>query len=113
MTSLTSARLQGRRKYRIMAFFILSITGYKKTAITPRQQLSLLAPSLTTIFSYLNRIDRAPLSTGKKERKMSDPKNPNIKKRSTPQWALYQRENFWKLNDGEVPPFNTGESRAS
>ena len=39
---------------------------------------------------------------------MSDPMNPNIQKRSTPQWALYQRENFWKLNDGETPPFNTG-----
>ena len=39
---------------------------------------------------------------------MSDPANPNIQKRSTPQWALYQRENFWKLNDGETPPFNTG-----
>jgi hypothetical protein len=40
---------------------------------------------------------------------MSDPSNPNIQKRSTPQWALYQRENFWKANDGEVPPFNTGD----
>ena len=39
---------------------------------------------------------------------MSDPKNPNIEERSTPQYALYQRENFWKSNDGEVPPFNTG-----
>ncbi|RJE16843.1 L-lactate dehydrogenase [Aspergillus sclerotialis] len=39
---------------------------------------------------------------------MSDPANPNIQKRSTPQWALYQRENFWKLNDGGLPPFNTG-----
>jgi len=38
---------------------------------------------------------------------MSDPKNPNIEKRDTPQWALYQRENFWKPNTGEVPPFNT------
>ncbi|RMJ26037.1 L-lactate dehydrogenase [Aspergillus sp. HF37] len=38
---------------------------------------------------------------------MSDPANPNIQKRSTPQWALYQRENFWKLNDGGLPPFNT------
>ncbi|MCJ1299064.1 hypothetical protein MMC08_001855 [Hypocenomyce scalaris] len=39
---------------------------------------------------------------------MSDPKNPNIDKRSTPQYALYQRENFWKPhNTGEVPPFNT------
>ena len=39
---------------------------------------------------------------------MSDPTNPNIQKRSTPQWALYQRENFWKSNDGATPPFNTG-----
>lgn len=38
---------------------------------------------------------------------MSDPNNPNIEKRSTPQYALYQRENFWKTNTGEVPPFNT------
>lgn len=36
-----------------------------------------------------------------------DANNPNIEKRSTPQWALYQRENFWKANDGQVPPFNT------
>jgi hypothetical protein len=41
---------------------------------------------------------------------MSDPKNPNIKDRSTPQWGLYQRENFWKQNQGDVPPFNTGNS---
>ena len=39
---------------------------------------------------------------------MSDPENPDISKRSTPQWSLYQRENFWKTNEGEVPPFNTG-----
>ncbi|KAI9848210.1 MAG: hypothetical protein M1837_000884 [Sclerophora amabilis] len=38
---------------------------------------------------------------------MSDPNNPNIDKRSTPQWALYQRENFSKLSHGEVPIFNT------
>jgi len=37
-----------------------------------------------------------------------DPNNPNRKYRKTPQYALYQRENFWKSNDGEVPPFNTG-----
>lgn len=36
-----------------------------------------------------------------------DANNPNIEKRSTPQWALYQRQNFWKVNDGQVPPFNT------
>ena len=39
---------------------------------------------------------------------MSDPKQPNINNRDTPAWSLYQRENFWKLNDGEVPPFDTG-----
>ncbi|MCJ1427826.1 hypothetical protein MMC29_005732 [Sticta canariensis] len=38
---------------------------------------------------------------------MSDPNNPNIKERSTQQWSLYQRENFWKPNTGEVPLFNT------
>ncbi|PIG88356.1 L-lactate dehydrogenase [Aspergillus arachidicola] len=38
---------------------------------------------------------------------MSDQTNPNIQKRTTPQWALYQRENFWKLNEGQTPPFNT------
>ncbi|KNG85849.1 L-lactate dehydrogenase [Aspergillus nomiae NRRL 13137] len=38
---------------------------------------------------------------------MSDPTNPSIQKRTTPQWALYQRENFWKLNEGQTPPFNT------
>ncbi|TVY86231.1 putative lactate 2-monooxygenase, partial [Lachnellula willkommii] len=38
---------------------------------------------------------------------MSDPNNPNIKSRSTPQWGLYQRELFWKDNTGEVPPFST------
>lgn len=38
---------------------------------------------------------------------MSDPKNPNIDDRSTPQWALYQRELFWKPNNGELPPFST------
>lgn len=44
---------------------------------------------------------------------MSDPKNPNIEKRSTPQWSLYQRENFWKPNTGEVPLFNTGTVSSS
>ncbi|PSS18836.1 hypothetical protein M430DRAFT_19427 [Amorphotheca resinae ATCC 22711] len=38
---------------------------------------------------------------------MSDPKNPNIKTRDTPQWGLYQRELLWKDNTGEVPPFST------
>lgn len=44
---------------------------------------------------------------------MSDPKAPNIEIRDTPAWNLYQRENFWKANDGEVPLFNTGRSGAS
>ena len=39
---------------------------------------------------------------------MSDPSNPNIQHRTTPQWALYQRENFLKLNEGKTAPFNTG-----
>ncbi|KAF8858552.1 FMN-dependent alpha-hydroxy acid dehydrogenase [Acephala macrosclerotiorum] len=38
---------------------------------------------------------------------MSDPKNPNIQQRNTPQWGLYQRELFWKDNTGEVPLFST------
>ncbi|KAF2398960.1 FMN-dependent alpha-hydroxy acid dehydrogenase [Trichodelitschia bisporula] len=36
-----------------------------------------------------------------------DPKNENEKYRKTPQYALYQRENFWRSNNGEVVPFNT------
>ncbi|KAH3970078.1 hypothetical protein HBH51_119810 [Parastagonospora nodorum] len=36
-----------------------------------------------------------------------DPNNPNRKIRKTPQYALYQRENFWKTNNGQVPLFNT------
>ncbi|KAL6159348.1 hypothetical protein ACJBU6_03429 [Exserohilum turcicum] len=36
-----------------------------------------------------------------------DPVNPNQKARTTPQYALYQRENFWKSNEGQVPVFNT------
>ncbi|PYH47489.1 L-lactate dehydrogenase [Aspergillus saccharolyticus JOP 1030-1] len=42
---------------------------------------------------------------------MSDPTNPNIKNRTTPQWALYQRENFWKANEGQTPPFNTDPTK--
>ncbi|KAJ5915094.1 hypothetical protein N7454_011206 [Penicillium verhagenii] len=38
---------------------------------------------------------------------MSDPTNPHIKDRTTPQWGLYQRENFWKANEGQTPLFNT------
>lgn len=37
-----------------------------------------------------------------------DINNPNVKSRTTTEFAQYQRENFWKSNDGEVPPFNTG-----
>lgn len=36
-----------------------------------------------------------------------DPHAPNQKQRTTPEWAHYQRENFMKVNDGQVPPFNT------
>lgn len=38
---------------------------------------------------------------------MSDPNNPNIKNRTTPQWALYQRQGFWQTNDGIQSPFDT------
>jgi len=38
---------------------------------------------------------------------MSDPNNPNIEQRSTPQWALYQREQFQAPNKGKLPPFST------
>ncbi|KAK1139032.1 hypothetical protein N8T08_001336 [Aspergillus melleus] len=38
---------------------------------------------------------------------MSDPNNPHIEHRTTPQWGLYQRENFWKVNEGQTVPFNT------
>jgi hypothetical protein len=37
-----------------------------------------------------------------------DPNNPNRNIRTTPQYALYQRHNFWKSNEGETPLFNTG-----
>ncbi|KAF2100388.1 FMN-dependent alpha-hydroxy acid dehydrogenase [Rhizodiscina lignyota] len=36
-----------------------------------------------------------------------DPKSPNKDRRSTPQYAMYQRDNFWAVNEGLVPPFNT------
>jgi len=36
-----------------------------------------------------------------------DPNNPNKDKRTTPQFGIYQRDNFWKPNDGQFPPFNT------
>ncbi|CAL5873863.1 uncharacterized protein PFLUO_LOCUS8146 [Penicillium psychrofluorescens] len=38
---------------------------------------------------------------------MADPTNPHIQNRTTPQWGLYQREQFWKPNEGQVPLFNT------
>jgi hypothetical protein len=38
---------------------------------------------------------------------MSDPNNPNIKERSTPQWGLMQREMFWAPNERKFQPFNT------
>lgn len=41
---------------------------------------------------------------------MSDPNNPNIAIRTTPQWALMQREMFWAPNDGVFQPFDTGQS---
>lgn len=41
---------------------------------------------------------------------MSDAKSPHIQNRDTPQWGLFQRDLFWKLNEGEVPQFNTRES---
>ena len=37
-----------------------------------------------------------------------DANNPNKDHRTTPEYAEYQRDNFWKSNEGEVPPFNTG-----
>lgn len=36
-----------------------------------------------------------------------DAKNPNKDHRNTPEYAEYQRDNFWASNDGDVPPFNT------
>nr|POE94275.1 putative lactate 2-monooxygenase pb1a11.03 [Quercus suber] len=36
-----------------------------------------------------------------------DTKNPNKDHRTTPEWAEYQRENFWRSNEGQVPVFNT------
>jgi hypothetical protein len=37
-----------------------------------------------------------------------DANNPNKDHRTTPEYAEYQRDQFWKSNEGEVPPFNTG-----
>ncbi|KAK4575133.1 hypothetical protein LTR86_000985 [Recurvomyces mirabilis] len=36
-----------------------------------------------------------------------DTKNENKNVRNTPEYAEYQRDNFWASNDGKVPPFNT------
>lgn len=36
-----------------------------------------------------------------------DPNNENRKVRKTPQYALYQRHNFWESNTGETPLFDT------
>lgn len=38
-----------------------------------------------------------------------DARNPNKEIRNTPEYAEYQRDNFWASNDGKVPPFNTGK----
>jgi len=42
---------------------------------------------------------------------MSDPINPNLSIRSTPQWGQYQRESFWKTNEGVAPLFNTDPAK--
>ena len=39
-----------------------------------------------------------------------DTKNENVKVRDTPEWAQYQRHNFWLANESQVPVFNTGTS---
>ena len=39
-----------------------------------------------------------------------DPNSENKKHRITPEYAQYQRENFWLSNEGKVPVFNTGMS---
>jgi isopentenyl diphosphate isomerase/L-lactate dehydrogenase-like FMN-dependent dehydrogenase len=38
---------------------------------------------------------------------MSDPKIPELYRRSTPSWQKYQRELLWSVNDGWKAPFNT------
>jgi hypothetical protein len=38
---------------------------------------------------------------------MSDPKIPELYKRSTPSWQKYQRELLWSANEGWKAPFNT------
>jgi hypothetical protein len=42
-----------------------------------------------------------------------DANNPNKDHRTTPEYAEYQRDNFWASNDGKVPPFNTGNHIAN
>jgi hypothetical protein len=42
-----------------------------------------------------------------------DTDNPNKDHRTTPEYAEYQRDNFWASNDGKVPPFNTGNHIAN
>lgn len=59
------------------------------------------------VFTKLNKKDQEQEQANRKT--MSDPSSPYIKTRDGPSWGLYQRENFWKLNDGQVPPFNTRE----
>ncbi|KAJ9642545.1 hypothetical protein H2199_004926 [Coniosporium tulheliwenetii] len=41
-----------------------------------------------------------------------DTKNPNKEYTTTPEYAEYQRENFWASNEGKVPPFNTANRQA-
>ena len=36
-----------------------------------------------------------------------DANNPNKEFRTTPEYAEYQRDNFWAEHEGKVPPFNT------
>lgn len=69
-----------------------------------------LIPTINT--SYLVNTTSSPILHIPRIRNtatMSDANNPNRESRETPQWALYQRENFWKSNEGEVPIFNTGK----
>ncbi|KAK7908780.1 hypothetical protein PG985_016083 [Apiospora marii] len=42
---------------------------------------------------------------------MSDPTNPNIEIRSTPQWGLMQRELFWAPNEDKHTPLNTAPDK--
>jgi hypothetical protein len=40
-----------------------------------------------------------------------DPQAPNSKCRTTPEFAQYQRENFWAENEGKAPVFNTDPTK--